>query len=477
MAQPLSEPRDSLNNQVTRRTAHEVVPDPSSPRSTHYTTFEVPPYQPNPGRGASYISPVQSITTIQHQETTPGSHRGQNRIPDTQRHVDSLRVNLPDAMTGNARETELLARQMREVFPGATIEIDHSGVSVSQRYDGSRPPTDSVTSPKKVTELLVRMEKADLIARDAAGTVAQALGERNPSFASRTPDKAPSITNELNDLRTRQGSSGLGEFDRAAYPSQTHPTVELAPEAQRRGSIIKGQELTHTPSGLRNALTETGVVGAHNPTELEGAVKQHGVQPVKEPAPHEHHGAGGGLGSFKQAGKANIAMTSMLAVTAGVVATAGAVMNNESARKALRHGAETTGREIAEGILPGVTEKDTCKSIGAKAGFLGGALGAAAGVAAATGGTILGAPATGGASVAASPYTVPAAGLMGGAIGQQAGALLGESACNLARAAYHAIRPENKAFIAHKPDHAPTTAHAPDASPKMAKAPVAQGRG
>lgn len=185
----------------------------------------------------------------------------------------------------------------------------------------------------------------------------------------------------------------------------------------------------------------------------------------------------GDIGSFKQAGKANIAMTSMLAVTAGVVATAGAVMNNESARKALRHGAETTGREIAEGILPGVTEKDTCKSIGAKAGFLGGALGAAAGVAAATGGTILGAPATGGASVAASPYTVPAAGLMGGAIGQQAGALLGESACNLARAAYHAIRPENKAFIAHKPDHAPTTAHAPDASPKMAKAPVTQGRG
>ncbi len=144
-----------------------------------------------------------------------------------------------------------------------------------------------------------------------------------------------------------------------------------------------------------------------------------------------------------------LAKLGFAAATATGAGIAAAAQAPEGER--LEAGTKAAGKALAENALPGVTETDTCKKVGAAVGMAGGALGAAAGVAVATGGTIIAAPVTVGGSVVVSPVTVTAAGFWGGGIGQQTGELLGEGVCKLAKAASEAISKENMAYVVHKP--------------------------
>lgn len=156
---------------------------------------------------------------------------------------------------------------------------------------------------------------------------------------------------------------------------------------------------------------------------------------------------------------AKILAATTMATGAGLAAAAQAPEGEK-----LETGAKAAGKALAEGALPGVTETDTCKKVGAAVGAVGGAAGAVVGGGGAlviTGATAV--PTLGG-SVAASPWTTAAGAVVGGVTGTKLGEFLGETGCNLVRDAVSAISSDNKAQIAHKPTaQSVASAKTPDA--------------
>jgi hypothetical protein len=203
--------------------------------------------------------------------------------------------------------------------------------------------------------------------------------------------------------------------------------------------------------------------------EMEATVRKVAV------AEHEAHVASQKLGG-RPANFGNIltklGVATVMATGAGLAAAAQAPEGQR-----LETGAKAAGKALAEGALPGVTETDTCKKVGAVAANIGSVVAGGVTFVAATAGTVALAVPTGGGSVAVSPVTVVAATGIASILGDKVGSALGEAGCNLVRDAVNALSADNKAQIAHKPT-AQTVASAktPDAIGAKPSAGHTQGR-